>query len=511
MIFYKRINFWYLLSLAIITLPGCFVTGAKKVESMDVKGIIFDDQTVPVIILGGGVAGLTSAVYFSQARVPCLMIEGPKPGGALTQSHSVRNWPGVLVAPGMDIVQSIKKQAEAGSARIVSEKVVGVDFSQWPRIVHTQSVEDPAVKKTYKACAVVVAMGTEPNFLKVPGESGPDGYWGRGIGNCAVCEGSLYKGKKIAIVGGGDAAITEADYLSDIASDLTIFVRKDAFRAKDVEAKDKVLAKPNVHVVFNTHVTQIHGDGKKLTHVSLKNDQTNQTSTFPIDGLFLGIGSNPNTSLFKGQLALTSRGFIALSHKQETSIRGIFAAGDVSDDEFVQAITASSDGCKATLQAIKFLKSIGFQTPKEVPAHTIAEQEKGQTKQVEVNNQEPVHKASAVIEVASSRDFERYVLKATSPVVFDLFATWCIPCKNMAPIFDKLAEEFKGKISFVKMNVANKALNVEALINQLGSKAVQSVPTFLLIKDGKEKERVSGVMSYELFKKKIETELTEKA
>ena len=498
-----------LFGLMVLNFSGCW---GDRVPTPDysLAGITFNDDTVPVVIIGGGIAGLTAAYYCAQARIPCLVLEGSKPGGALTQSHSVRNWPGVLSAPGAEIADSIRKQALSWGVKIVQERVTSIDCKQWPRVIETHDVLDKTKMRTIRALAVIIAMGTEPNFLGVPGEWGADGYWGRGVTNCAVCEGSLCKGKEVVVVGGGDAAITEADYLSGIANKVTILVRKDSFnKAKDTSARDTVLARSNVAVMYNTEVKRMHGDGTKLTHLTLLNNKTGQESTFNTEALFLAIGSKPNTAIFKGQLALDEHGAIVCKQCQETSIKGIYAAGDIADGEFMQAITAAGDAAKAALQAIRFLKKIGYQVTTasvsegQALEKSVEKPVKTPTKKLAAKQQVPAEKHAAH-ELKTMGDFESVVLKSSTPMVIDLFATWCMPCQRMLPIVEKLATEMAGRITFVKINVDTQALDLDKILSNLGSAPVQGVPAFLFIKGGKEVGRVVGGRSEAQFKTEIE-------
>ena len=503
-LFFNRRNVLLFLFLPITFFSACLQSGCVQ-EKLDISKVSFDDQTYPVVILGGGMAGLTAAVYCSQANIPCLVIEGPKPGGALSQSHSVRNWPGVEQAPGADIVGNLRKQALAGGVTIVNQKVTGVMFNEWPRIVQTQDVQDSTVAKRIKALTVIIAMGTEPNLLGIPGETE---NWGKGVSNCAVCEGSLYKDKNVAIVGGGDAAITEADYLADIAKKVTIFVRKDFFRAKDIKAKEKTLARPNVEVKFNAEVDKVIGNGSKVTSLVLRNNLKKQTSDFSVDGLFLAIGSRPNTTLFKNKLELDGSGFIVLKKNQETSVRGVYAGGDVSDFEFVQAVTAASDGCKSALQAIKLLKEIGFDKGMVVQKQKPVQQEQKSLPSSEALSKPAESTVSngtekKVIELMTEKDFDQLVVSSQQPVVLDVFTTLCGPCKAMMPIVDRLAGELKDKVSFVKVNASSKTLNIDTLVQKLKSSPIQSVPTFIFVKQGKEIDRLVGSYEFNEFKAKV--------
>ena len=317
---------------------------------------IKSQDIVPVVILGGGIAGLTASIYLQQSNIPALVIEGPKPGGALGQSHEVNNWPGEYHVSGASIVEKIKKHALSSGATIMDGIVQNVMFTSLPYQI-TIALADGTIK-TIATHTCIIAMGTEPNFLHIPGEQGEDGFWGRGVSNCAVCDGAFYKNKKVVVVGGGDSAVEQAHYLSNIASSVTMLIRKDIFAAKDKKALDLLLKKENVSVRFNTAPHQIEGDAYGVTAIHTTNTKTNKQETIAVDGVFLAIGSRPNTTLFKDQLELTPQGFIALKNHQETSRPGIFAAGDIADNHFVQAITAAGDGCRAALQAKRFLDTL---------------------------------------------------------------------------------------------------------------------------------------------------------
>ena len=462
--------------------------------------IIYDTKAHPVIILGGGIGGLTAALYCSQANIPCLVIEGQKPGGALSQSHSVRNWPGVIDAPGADIVSALKKQVANAGVTIVQEKVTSVDLTHRPFTITTSATaqSDQVVTRATNSC--IIAMGTEPNFLNIPGEREADGYWGRGITNCAVCEGSLCKGKKVAVVGGGDAAMVEAGYLADIADHVTIFVRGKKLRAKDEKTKQLTLGKPNVAIVYATQVTAAKGNGKHLTHLVIKNTATGTETTEVFDALFLAIGSRPNTALFKEQLELDTQGFIVLKDHQEASIPGVFAAGDVCDHFFVQAITAAGQGCMAALQSKKYLEGIGFATSM---VSQLKSTEQSEPKKPITKQEKSTSPNDDVIEITSNQDFEKIVLAAKVPVVIDLFSTWCIPCQNMMPIVHALAKEFAGKVAFVKINVSKRTIDLNACLTQIKGVGITSVPTFLFVTKGKEVKRVVGAIDMSEFRQSI--------
>ncbi len=465
----------------------------------DASALTADESIVPIVIIGGGVGGLTAAVYAAQSSIPCLVIEGPKPGGALSQSHSVRNWPGTFDAPGKDIVDSIRDQAIKRGVSIIQESVTRIDVNKWPRIIEVEDLKNPAVKRTIRALAVIIATGSEPNMLPISRE-----YWGKGVSNCAVCDGGLYKNKNVIVVGGGDAAVLEANYLAEIADKVIVVVRRDVFRCNDKQALASMLGRNNVAVLFNTEVHAIEGDGSKITHVSLRNNKTGQEQKQSADGVFLAIGSHPNSDLFKEQLACDDHGYIMLKKYQETSVDGVFAAGNVCNPDYAQAVIAAGDGCKAALQALKFLRDAKFVHTKQV-----AEQNKdthGNSGDIG-NDSDETHKESTsvarVAEIYTEKDVDALVYRSDRPVVVDMFSTLCIPCQKMAPIVAQSAQEFNGRVAFVKLNVANKSVSLKKMLDQLGGVSVNAVPTFLLVANGHEVGRIVGLQSPDAFKKTI--------
>lgn len=380
-----------------------------------------------VVILGGGVGALTSAVYLGRAGIQPIVIEGKNPGGAITQSHALQNWPSELEIAGPELAERMKRQAEANGAEIWESEVLTVNLDQRPFQITLRSMVDGS-EKTIATERLIIAMGAQPNFLAVPGESE---YWGKGVSNCAVCDGSLYRDQVVGVVGGGDGAVLEADYLSNLAREVHLFVRKDAFRGVETVRLANLLEKPNVKVHFQTTVEKVTGDGEKVTGVFLKQD--GEESPFALDGLFLGIGSTPNTQIFKGSLELDERGYIVLKNGQETSVSGVYAVGDIADPFYKQAVTAAADGAKAALQ-------ISQSTPKIT---SLAQAKKALPKQ----------EAPIVIEIQSVEQFQKELEASDVPVFVDFYATWCGPCKRIHPLIEGSAEALSGKVKFLKINV----------------------------------------------------------
>lgn len=420
----------------------------------------------PIVILGGGVGSLTSAIYLGRAGASPLVIEGPTPGGLLTQSHTVQNWPGVMEIDGAQLTEKMREQAEANGARFLGEEVIGVDFSKRPLLITTRALDGSEATHQIQAESCIIAMGTKPNFLGIPGEGT---YWGRGVTNCAICDGALYKGKVVGVVGGGDAAVLEALYLSNIAKEVHVFVRKDSLKAIEEKRVEALREKPNVKFYYNTTVQEVQGEGENVTGVILKTGSKKRA--FPLDGLFLAIGSTPNTVLFKNALKLDERGYILLEKDQETSIRGIYAIGDIVDPIYKQAVTAAGDGSRAALQAQQYLSD--------------------RANQLVVKNQSVKKKSVApsneVIEVSSAEQFQFELETSDIPVVVDFYATWCGPCKRVSPIFASSANQLAGKVKFMKVNV-DKLLDISTNYN------IRAMPTVLLLdSSGTELQRKVGL------------------
>lgn len=417
------------------------------------------EEQHPVVILGGGIAALTSAVYLSRAGIPPVVITGPVVGGTITQSHNVQNWPGEIGISGAALGDRVKQQAEANGVLLQSEVVVSVDFSKRPYLITTKKILGASEEvKRYKTQAVIIALGANPNLLHIPGETGSDGYWSRGVYSCAVCDGALYKDKVVAVVGGGDSALTEAQYLANIAAKVHLIVRKEKFRTVEKQRMQEILSLPNVEVHFKTEVKEVKGDGERVTHLVLKDNGAQKSWDLPTDALFLAIGSRPNTELFNNQLELDGSGYIVLQKHQETSCEGIYAVGDVADPEFKQAVSAAGDAAKAALQAQQFLASqaaLTSQSGLQAQAKISAELKK-------------------VIEIRSREQFEKEVRESKVPVFVDFYSTYCGPCRMFSPIYEGWAHEYGGKAKFLKIN----AEEVQELFMQF---QIRAVPTLVIL------------------------------
>ena len=429
-----------------------------------------NEAEVPVVVLGGGIGALTSALYLSRAGMEPLVIEGTSPGGLLTQSHTVQNWPGELEIDGTALTDKVRKQAEANGAQFRREEVVSVDFSKRPFLIKTRLLDDKEQMRERRAESCIIAMGTQPNFLGIPGETGESGYWGRGITNCAICDGNLYRDQIVGVVGGGDSAVLEGLYLSNIAKEVYLFVRKDSLRSIEKKRVETLLKKSNVKIFYDTEVEEIKGDGNRLTHVLLKAKEKGRFE-FSLDGLFLAIGSKPNTEIFKDALKLDEKGYILLERDQETSVKGVYAIGDIVDPVYKQAISAAGDGAKAALQAQQYVSD----RTNGLVAKSKAVEKK--TERTSINE---------VIEISSLAQFQAEMEVSEIPVVVDFYASWCGPCKRISPLIESTASQLTGKVKFLKVNV-DKLNDLSASYN------VRSMPTILLFDpSGKEIERKVG-------------------
>lgn len=308
-------------------------------------------NVVPVAIIGSGPAGLSAGIYMGSARIPTLIFSGDMPGGQLMLTSFVENWPGISTKRGPEIIDSLNRQAKSFGSKVIDKTILKVDFSTWPfKLISDDNTE-------FNALSIIIATGSNPRKLNINGE---EKYWGQGVSSCAVCDCRFYKDKDVAVVGGGDSAVEEAIQLSGYAKKVTIFVRKSYMKANAL-MQEKLAKYKNISVEFSKQVKEISGDNAHVKELVIEDTNTKSLFKFKVDGLFLAIGHIPNTQIFKNYLKLDPSGhIIADSKTKETSIKGIFAAGDVEDNLFKQAIVAGSSGCQAHFGVVKFLQSIGW-------------------------------------------------------------------------------------------------------------------------------------------------------
>jgi thioredoxin reductase (NADPH) len=305
-----------------------------------------------VLILGSGPAGYTAAIYAARAMVKPLMIQGNQPGGQLTITTDVENYPGFAnVIQGPWLMEEMKAQAEHVGTEVVFDHIVSVDLKRRPFRLTGDSGD------VYTCDTLVIATGAQARWLELPSE---EYFKGHGVSACATFDGFFYKGKEVIVVGGGNTAVEEALFLTNFASKVTVVHRRDQFRAEKI-LQQRLFQNPKIEVVWNAALDEVTGsaDPKSVTGVKLRNTVTGEVTARKADGVFIAIGHAPATELFKGQLEMKSSGYlITKPDSTATSIPGVFAAGDVKDEVFRQAVTAAGMGCMAALEAEKYLAAL---------------------------------------------------------------------------------------------------------------------------------------------------------
>ena len=312
-----------------------------------------------VVILGSGPAGLTAAVYAGRAQLEPLVIDGPQPGGQLTITTDVENYPGFAKGiMGPELMGEFREQAIRFGTEIINTWIDRVDLSQWPFTLYGKESEDSSdVTTIIKADTLIISTGASAKWLGIPGEAPvPEGLGGNGVSACATCDGFFFRGKPIVVIGGGDTAMEEALFLTKFASKVTLVHRRHEFRASKI-MQDRVLAHEKIDVMWNTEITEILGSKETgVESVTLFDNETNETSAFPTQGVFIAIGHEPNTNLFKGILDMDDVGYlITEGRSMKTNIPGVFACGDAQDSYYRQAVTAAGTGCMAAIDAERFL------------------------------------------------------------------------------------------------------------------------------------------------------------
>ncbi len=301
-----------------------------------------------VVIIGSGCAGLTAAIYCARGELSPLVIEGAQPGGQLTTTSDIENFPGFEDGiNGYELVERMRKQAEKFGARFLSDNVNSVDFTDVEKKIICSN-------GTISSRAVIIATGASPRMMNVPGEA--KFFGGRGVSVCATCDAPFFRGKTVAVIGGGDSACEESIFLSNFCTKVFIIHRRDSLRASRIMA-ERVLNHPKIEVIWNAVLTEIYGEDK-VTGIKAKDVHSEEIKNFSCDGVFLAIGHIPNTHSFRGTSIIDENGYIRSRPNSlvETEIPGVFVAGDCTDHLFQQAITAAGMGCMAALSAERFLR-----------------------------------------------------------------------------------------------------------------------------------------------------------
>jgi len=308
-----------------------------------------------LIILGSGPAGYTAAIYAARANLNPVVITGMQQGGQLTTTTDVDNWPGDIEGlQGPDLMVRMQQHAERFNTEIIFDHIEETDFSQRPLILKGNSA-------TYSCDALIIATGASAQYLGLPSE---EAFMGKGVSACATCDGFFYRGKKVAVIGGGNTAVEEALYLANLASEVTLVHRRDALRSEKI-LQDKILERAengNITMLWNHTLKEVTGDDMGVSGLTLASTTSDETTQIDVDGVFIAIGHKPNTDIFEGQLQMKD-GYITIQsglngNATATSVEGVFASGDVADHVYRQAVTSAGSGCMAALDAERYLDNL---------------------------------------------------------------------------------------------------------------------------------------------------------
>lgn len=422
-----------------------------------------DQKVIPLAIIGSGPAGLSAALYGARAKIHTVVFEGPQPGGQLTTTSLVENWPGVGSVLGKKVIEIAREQAASFGALFSTEEIVAIDCKTYPYTLHTSS------GSTISAFTIILATGASPKRLNVPGE---DEYWGKGVTSCAVCDAPFFKDKNVVVVGGGDSAAEEALQLVPFAKNITLLVRGNAMRASAI-MQARLADYPQIAIRYNSAIATISGDGMHVTGITLADG-----TQLAIDGVFLAIGHTPNIELLKNSVTITSQSLIALQPgTQKTSLPGIFAAGDVTDGRYRQAGVASGDGIKAGLDALEFLREHGY-------IDTIAVK-------LSPRLYNPASLARKPLEtIETEQQFTDRVVHGALPVIVDFYSDYCPSCDALLPHLERLAAAHDGSVDIVKVNI----MEIPSIAKAY---AITAAPTIALFKNGAEIQRKSGSITPE--------------
>jgi thioredoxin reductase (NADPH) len=424
-------------------------------------------NVVPFLVLGSGPASLAAALYGARTKVRTVVLRGKTPGGQLTTTSYIENWPGIRKIRGAEVVKDCEDQAARFGAIMVSDSAKTVDLSEWPYTVTTDEGSE------LKVLSLFIGTGATPRYLGIPGEQK---YWGRGVTTCAICDAPYHKGDTVVVVGGGDSAVEEALELSSYAKEVKMLVRSDKMRASPsmIERLDSC---DNVEIIFNTSITEIKGVDGKVDALEVINNKTKQKQTWSdIKGVFLAVGHTPNTWMVKGQVETDEIGYITLKDRtQHTSVPGVFSAGDVSDPRYKQAGVAAGDGIKAGLDAVWWLSKIGYNG-------NVADS-------LEPYFFEPeIEKTISVAQIDSIGQYEE-LLKTSGDklIILDFYTPFCPSCIHMMPVVEWVGTKLEKKIVFVKVDAS-------IAFDLVKKFEAPKVPHFVVTKQGEVVGRSDEVM-----------------
>lgn len=447
-----------------------------------------------LVIIGSGPAGYTAAIYAARANLKPVLFEGFQaggiPGGQLMTTTEVENFPGFPEGiTGPQLMERMKAQAERWGTQCYTEDVTFVDLSQRPFIVRSEERE-------FRTHSLVIATGATAKRLGLPCETM---FWSRGISACAICDGAtpIFHNAELAVVGGGDSAAEEAVYLTKYGDRVHLLVRRDQMRASKT-MQDRVLNNPRITVHWNTEPVDVFGENDRMTGVKLRDTTTGEERDLHVKGLFYAIGHTPNTALFKGQLELDEVGYIVTKPGSvETSVEGVYAAGDVQDHEFRQAITAAGTGCMAAMLAERWLSVNNLITEYHQQQHSSETPPEAQ-----LTAEKTTEKPEEVFSIDNTRHEGGYALRklfheSDRLIIVKYVSPTCGPCRSLKPILNKVVDEFEGKIHFVEIDITEDPDIAE-------NAQVMGTPTVQFFKDKELLENLQGVKPKSEYRRLIE-------
>lgn len=461
--------------IALLGLAACWNHQQVSHEHLqyDLDNAVHQENIVPVAIVGSGPSGLSAALYVSRAGMNSFVFAGSTPGGQLTQTTYIENWPGREKVLGIDLMEDIKKQSMSFGATIIADTVTKIDTSSWPFAVQTEE------GRSFKALSIILATGATPKVLNIQGERE---FWGKGVTTCAVCDAPFFKGKEVVISGGGDSAAEMVFELAPYVKKVTMLVRKDHMRAA-VAMQERVATHPNATVEYHKEIKKVYGEGDQVTAIDVYDNKLKMTERRPVDGVFLAIGHEPNNAMIKGAVPLDKAGYVQMKERsQESLVPGIFAAGEIQDPTYRQAIVAAGEGVKAALDATSFLYELGYnvEVGKKLEQHFF---ETFSDEKTELD------------EIYEDEELEKRVLNSKGVVLLDFYSTSCPACLKMLPYLESIAHKFSDELTILKVNYDKTKKTIFRTLWKEHDIKVRKLPSMIVFKDGKFVEMTNEVMS----------------
>ncbi|MBI2345099.1 FAD-dependent oxidoreductase [Candidatus Dependentiae bacterium] len=479
----QQITKFFLITIPISFLFACYnpllrVGKSERKLSLNhldysLERAVKQENVVPVVIIGSGPAGLSAALYLARAGMKAFIFAGAMPLGQLTQTTYVENWPGREKVLGPELMNDMKKQAQSFGSVMIHDVVTSVDFTSWPFNIKTEEGRE------FKALSIILATGATPRRLNVPGEQE---YWGKGVTTCAVCDARFFKDKDIVIVGGGDSAVEMVFELSPYVKSVKVLVRKGHMKAAAAGLK-KIESYPNASIEYHKEVTRIYGDGEHVTAIDVYDNEKESTQKVAMDGVFLAVGHDPNNKILSEGIALDKHGYLIMKDRtQEASVPGVFAAGEIQDPYYRQAIVAAGEGAKAALDTTSFLYEIGFNS--EIGA------------ELDKNFFEHFSDVKKELqEITTTKELEDLIMKAKGVVALDFYSLDCPCCIQMLPHLEAVAHKLDDRVKILK---ANYTLVKKTIYRDLALDydiRISKLPSLLVFKDGKIQDINTKVMN----------------